>query len=79
MNWIYNLIPTVISVVTTLGSVLAFIKKCANLDKINALEERIRRLEYKLKNFSNKEDEILDKVTKIERHQRGIKEDDKKN
>lgn len=65
-------LPTIISVIASLGGVSAILVKVGNLKEITSLRMEVKTLKKSLKESKDLNVAILERVTKIERGQRGI-------
>lgn len=75
MEVLLNLVPTIISVVTSLGTIIAFVSKTKNLSEIAELRAEVKALRKMVREQKEDLKETKELCVKISRRQKGIKED----
>lgn len=72
MNFIKEYLPVIITFLTTYSGLIVFLKKLKDLGLIKDLKSKIDNLQRQIREERQRNTEILEKLDKIERQQRGL-------
>lgn len=72
MNFIKEYLPVIITFLTTYSGLIVFLKKLKDLGLIKDLKAKIDNLQKQIREERQRNTEILEKLDKIERQQRGL-------